>query len=310
MLLHRKSFTPLLKPSLSNLLLSSRLFTEGGGEEKTDLTRTWAEFNRDYARKRFVDRARIRVHGGRGGAGCISFEVFGPNWQRPAGGHGGGGGNVVVVADPQKSTLQFQEHHFRAQSGANGGSKNATGRRGKDITISVPCGTVVRRVVRREELEVEEMEAAAAAEEARASRGKAGRKARRLEKQRMQEERPQTRKERQGRTLHGDSEVELVLEDEMRVSVEEDGDEQREHDEDLEDFDDEFDIEDDGDDGEEGEEDFDDDEREEEEEEEEGEWEEYEGDDNFGDDNGSDFELVELADLQWPGQQILVAKGG
>lgn len=67
---------------------------------------------------------------------------MGPSSKKPSGGHGGGGGNVVIVADPRVGALAFQEHHFRAQAGKNGGAKNATGRSGKDMVIRVPCGTV------------------------------------------------------------------------------------------------------------------------------------------------------------------------
>lgn len=109
---------------------------------------TWSEHNRGN-NKRFIDRARIRVAGGRGGNGCISFEMFSDSWRRPSGGHGGSGGNVILIADSKVNSLSLGVHHFNASHGTNGGSKNLRGRTGKDRIIRVPCGTVVNKIVRR-----------------------------------------------------------------------------------------------------------------------------------------------------------------
>lgn len=109
---------------------------------------TWSEHNRGN-NKRFVDKARIRVTAGRGGNGCISFEMFSDSWRRPSGGHGGSGGNVILRADSKVNSLSLGVHHFNASPGTNGGSKNLRGRTGKDKIIRVPCGTVVKKIVRR-----------------------------------------------------------------------------------------------------------------------------------------------------------------
>ena len=55
---------------------------------------------------KFVDEARIRVEGGMGGNGCISFrrEKYIP-FGGPDGGDGGDGGTVWAVADPNLNTL-------------------------------------------------------------------------------------------------------------------------------------------------------------------------------------------------------------
>ena len=52
----------------------------------------------------FIDKVRINVKGGNGGAGCMSFrrEAHVPKGG-PDGGDGGHGGNVVVEADPEKA---------------------------------------------------------------------------------------------------------------------------------------------------------------------------------------------------------------
>ncbi|MBW1972328.1 MAG: GTPase ObgE [Deltaproteobacteria bacterium] len=95
---------------------------------------------------KFVDKARIFVKGGKGGDGCISFlrERFRPRGG-PDGGNGGDGGNVLIRADKQKETLydfKFKQH-FKAKNGQPGKGKNQTGKKGEDLVIHVPVGTVV-----------------------------------------------------------------------------------------------------------------------------------------------------------------------
>ncbi|MFW6126361.1 MAG: GTPase ObgE, partial [Chloroflexota bacterium] len=65
----------------------------------------------------------------------------------PDGGDGGNGGNVYVVGDRQLSTLHslWGKRHWRAQSGGHGAGKKMHGKRGKDLLIRVPLGTVVYR---------------------------------------------------------------------------------------------------------------------------------------------------------------------
>lgn len=95
---------------------------------------------------KFVDRAKLRVNGGSGGKGCISYESkLGSFKKRPDGGHGGRGGNVVLVADKAEQSLNLQAHHFKAEDGKNGSSQQMHGRNGKDKVIRVPCGVIVKR---------------------------------------------------------------------------------------------------------------------------------------------------------------------
>lgn len=95
----------------------------------------------------FYDEVKIQVEGGAGGDGCVSFRrekyvpLGGPN-----GGNGGPGGNVYLEADRHLNTLiSFQGHRrFKAERGGHGQGKNRQGAKGKEITLSVPPGTLVR----------------------------------------------------------------------------------------------------------------------------------------------------------------------
>ena len=94
----------------------------------------------------FIDEAQISVRGGDGGDGCISFrrERFVPHGG-PDGGNGGDGGSVYMVATEGLDTLMDLKgrHHWQAERGRHGQGKNMHGRRGKDVTIRVPPGTLV-----------------------------------------------------------------------------------------------------------------------------------------------------------------------
>ncbi|ATZ72776.1 GTPase ObgE [Idiomarina sp. X4] len=93
---------------------------------------------------KFVDEVEIRVDAGDGGNGCISFrrEKYIPKGG-PDGGDGGDGGDVYLQADENLNTLidyRFERFH-KAERGQNGMGKNCTGKRGSDITLTVPPGT-------------------------------------------------------------------------------------------------------------------------------------------------------------------------
>jgi len=92
------------------------------------------------------DRVEIRVKGGDGGDGVVSFrrEKFVP-LGGPDGGDGGDGGDVVVKADPSVTSLrQFrQKRLYRAENGKHGQGKKKNGRKGADLILAVPPGTVV-----------------------------------------------------------------------------------------------------------------------------------------------------------------------
>ncbi|TWI63919.1 GTP-binding protein [Desulfobotulus alkaliphilus] len=95
---------------------------------------------------KFVDEAEITVESGHGGRGCVSFrrEKFIPKGG-PDGGDGGDGGDVILKASDAKRTLyrfRHREHHA-AERGRPGEGSNCSGRRGQDLVLEVPTGTVV-----------------------------------------------------------------------------------------------------------------------------------------------------------------------
>lgn len=93
----------------------------------------------------FVDHVRITAKAGNGGNGCVSFhrEKFVQNGG-PDGGDGGNGGNIVLYADPNMHTLlDFRFHaKYLAESGVDGSGNRCNGKRGQDLVIKVPVGTV------------------------------------------------------------------------------------------------------------------------------------------------------------------------
>lgn len=95
---------------------------------------------------RFVDEVTIRVEAGRGGNGCLSFrrEKYIPKGG-PDGGDGGDGGDIYLVADAALNTLvDFRyQRQFKAHSGEHGKGSDCTGKRGEDLLVSIPAGTVV-----------------------------------------------------------------------------------------------------------------------------------------------------------------------
>lgn len=95
---------------------------------------------------KFVDEATIKVVAGNGGNGCLSFrrEKFIPKGG-PDGGDGGDGGSVFLQAKLELNTLiDFRYTRlFKAENGRAGAGSDCTGKKGEDLIIPVPLGTIV-----------------------------------------------------------------------------------------------------------------------------------------------------------------------
>ena len=94
----------------------------------------------------FIDRTKIRVHGGDGGNGVTAFrrEKFVPRGG-PSGGDGGRGGDVWIEADESVNTLlhlRYNPLHV-AGRGLHGEGSNRSGKEGADTIVRVPVGTQV-----------------------------------------------------------------------------------------------------------------------------------------------------------------------
>lgn len=95
---------------------------------------------------RFVDEARILVKAGKGGRGCMSFrrEKFVPKGG-PDGGDGGNGGSVYLRADSRLLSLyDFRlKRVYEAQNGHPGRGGQCDGKKGADLVLGLPVGTLV-----------------------------------------------------------------------------------------------------------------------------------------------------------------------
>jgi GTP-binding protein len=95
----------------------------------------------------FIDEAKICLVSGPGGDGLISFErsKYRPKGG-PSGGDGGDGGSVYLRASTRLNTLlPFKDRvHFKAEPGGAGGPHKQHGRKGRDLIVAVPVGTVVK----------------------------------------------------------------------------------------------------------------------------------------------------------------------
>ena len=94
----------------------------------------------------FVDRVKITAKAGNGGNGSASFhrEKFVINGG-PDGGDGGCGGDILIHADVNMHTLlDFRfKSKYTAENGEDGKANRCTGKRGDDLIIKVPVGTVI-----------------------------------------------------------------------------------------------------------------------------------------------------------------------
>ena len=95
----------------------------------------------------FIDKAVIKIKAGDGGNGAVAFhrEKYVASGG-PDGGDGGKGGDIVFQVDDNLSTLaDFKyKRKYKAQSGMDGQGGRRNGKKGEDLIIKVPRGTVIK----------------------------------------------------------------------------------------------------------------------------------------------------------------------
>ncbi len=95
----------------------------------------------------FTDSISVKIVAGRGGHGLISWrrEKYLPKGG-PTGGNGGRGGNILIRGNENLLSLEtFRTHRLlKAANGQSGGPNQRQGKRGEDLILEVPCGTLVR----------------------------------------------------------------------------------------------------------------------------------------------------------------------
>ena len=94
----------------------------------------------------FIDYVKILCRSGKGGAGSRHFHraKYVPKGG-PDGGDGGRGGHILLRGNSHMWTLlplRYRRHIF-AGNGQSGSENRSSGKDGEDVTIDVPCGTVV-----------------------------------------------------------------------------------------------------------------------------------------------------------------------
>ena len=95
----------------------------------------------------FIDKVKIEVKAGNGGDGSVAFrrEKYEPSGG-PAGGDGGHGGSILIVADTGLHTLMDFRYtrHYKAERGEDGRGKRQFGKKGEDLVLKVPVGTLIK----------------------------------------------------------------------------------------------------------------------------------------------------------------------
>ncbi|MBZ2175356.1 GTPase ObgE [Schnuerera sp. xch1] len=95
----------------------------------------------------FIDVAKINLKAGKGGDGAVAFrrEKYEPSGG-PFGGDGGNGASIILQGDENIRTLMDFRYKriYKAENGENGKSKKQYGKKGQDLILRVPVGTLVK----------------------------------------------------------------------------------------------------------------------------------------------------------------------
>jgi len=96
-----------------------------------------------------VDELTFEARAGDGGNGVVRWlHEKGKEFSGPSGGNGGDGGDVYIVAVRDINLLSRYrgEKKFEAGTGSAGENQNMHGKRGLDLVINLPIGSIVRNL--------------------------------------------------------------------------------------------------------------------------------------------------------------------
>jgi GTP-binding protein len=102
-----------------------------------------------------IDDVTVTLKGGEGGGGIVGFNKTKGN-RGPTGGNGGPGGDVILEGVNDISALmQFRYNkEFTAPNGGIGSTRLLDGKRGEDLILKVPTGTIVTKLETNESFEI------------------------------------------------------------------------------------------------------------------------------------------------------------
>ncbi|WWD20439.1 hypothetical protein CI109_104915 [Kwoniella shandongensis] len=137
----------------------SNHYDEGQPEDFADIAGELKRRKRKADAKRrqygatFVDHAVVTVRGGKGGSGAsaLAASLRGPS--SPCGGNGGPGGSIYLTTSSSLTSLASLSKRLIGGQGSSGSGAFKHGRRGEDLLIKVPIGTIVREMRREGEEE-------------------------------------------------------------------------------------------------------------------------------------------------------------
>lgn len=106
-----------------------------------------------------IDDITIKISAGKGGDGVVGFDknkfALGPTGAR-----GGNGGNVYFIATDDIGALRAYRHQkkFVAENGKIAGYNLRDGRKGRDLELRAPIGTVIENLTTGKKVELKKMD--------------------------------------------------------------------------------------------------------------------------------------------------------
>lgn len=101
----------------------------------------------------FKDLVTLKLSAGKGGNGVVAWrrEKYLPKGG-PSGGNGGPGGSIYLESTPDLYSLDMFRNKklISAKAGGNGGSNQKNGKKGEDLYLRIPCGTLLKNPVTKE----------------------------------------------------------------------------------------------------------------------------------------------------------------